>query len=255
MLYLKVDLKQIRLEISKVSIVYIVLSFLSLFISQIFSALRMRYYYLVNDVSCSYFLAFKLYWVGMFYNFILPGGVGGEAYKIYIMQKNKVSSLLSLRLALANRASGLYILLILGFIFYLIASYHLLVMILLLLLIIIYPIFANYILKEKLIATIRVAIYSIIVQIFSILSGMIILSSLVELNLNYLILFIISSLVQILPISIAGIGMRELSFIYGANFFPVDIEKSISFLAIYFVINLLLSLTGAIFITRKMSND
>jgi uncharacterized membrane protein YbhN (UPF0104 family) len=255
MLYLKVDVDQVKLQISKISIFYIIGALLCLFISQIISALRMRYYYLVNDILCSYFLSFKLYWVGMFYNFILPGGIGGEAYKIYIMQKNKVSSLLSLRLALSNRLSGLYILLILSLIFYLMMDYpdKIIAMLLLLSVVITYPIFAYFILKEKLSVIIGSAIYSIFVQIFSILSGLIILSSLVEVNLNYLILFMVSSLVQIIPISIAGIGMRELSFIYGSNFFPVDIEKSISFLAIYFAINLLLSVTGVIFITKKFA--
>ena len=41
-----------------------------------------------NQYEISFINNFILYLLGIFYNFFIPGGFGGDAYKFYLMNKN-----------------------------------------------------------------------------------------------------------------------------------------------------------------------
>ena len=60
----------------------------------------------------------KLYWLGLFYNLFLPGGVGGDGFKVYLLGKYKKSNLKTVIGAiLSDRVSGLSIIVILLLVF------------------------------------------------------------------------------------------------------------------------------------------
>ena len=63
--------------------------------------------------------------------------------------------------------------------------------------------------------------------------------------IDYLTLFLISSVVAVLPISIGGIGVRELTFLYGFSLIGGDTTMAVTFSLIFFVITALSSLLGA----------
>jgi uncharacterized membrane protein YbhN (UPF0104 family) len=257
----KVNVNKVLYYIKLVDPLMLSLALICLLLSQMISALRMRYYYVANNIRCSYYFSFALYFVGMFYNAILPGGITGDGYKIILMQKlESVAKLTSLRLVISNRASGLFLLLILTIVTYAIdinkqafaisSSYLFLLTITI---IIGYFLSCKILLKEPVKIAVGAACYSLVIQILSVLSAYLILKGIENFNeqaiLQYIIIFMISSIMQLLPISIGGAGIRELTFLYGAKYFNIDVETGIAFSIIYFVINLALSLIGILFIT------
>jgi len=62
--------------------------------------------------------------------------------------------------------------------------------------------------------------------------------------LAYLALFLISSIAAVIPITFGGAGARELTFLAGANYFPLEIHIAISLSVIFYMITVLASLIG-----------
>ncbi len=83
----------------------------SFWIAQAVSGLRMRYYFASVNVKLSRKFSIALYFVSSFYNFLLPGGIGGDTYKVYVLSRMKQLRLSDgARVAFSERASGLFIL-------------------------------------------------------------------------------------------------------------------------------------------------
>jgi len=69
----------------------------------------------------------------------------------------------------------------------------------------------------------------------------------VSLNLlpDYLLLFLLSSLATVIPLTIGGSGIRELVFIAAAQYTAIEEEKAITFALIFYAIGAATSLAGA----------
>ena len=79
--------------------------------SQIISSERLRNLMSVNGYKLSFKENGKLYLIGMFYNFFVPGGIGGDLYKTYLMKKFyswKVKN--TIKLIIQDRLIGLGVL-------------------------------------------------------------------------------------------------------------------------------------------------
>ena len=63
----------------------------------------------------------------------------------------------------------------------------------------------------------------------------------------YLFLFLISSIIAVLPITIGGIGTRELTFLIGADIMGLNIEVSIAMSLMFYLITLFVSFFGMYF--------
>ena len=59
--------------------------------------------------------------------------------------------------------------------------------------------------------------------------------------------FLCSSIVSVIPLTIGGIGSRELTFVYGAQWFNLSEEKSLGTSMLFFILNALVSLIGIYF--------
>ena len=84
----KVDLKTLLSLLGNINFSYIIISVLLYFLSQIVSSERLRLILNSNDYQITIKNNFILYLIGIFYNFFIPGGFGGDAYKFYLMKKN-----------------------------------------------------------------------------------------------------------------------------------------------------------------------
>ena len=62
--------------------------------------------------------------------------------------------------------------------------------------------------------------------------------------INFAVLFSVASMIAIIPISIGGAGLRELTFLYGAEFLGVAAELGVAFAMMSFVLYVLTALTG-----------
>ena len=84
----KTDLAKLFSIIRNANPWYLLLSLLFFNISKLFNAVRLNRFFKAIGIELSAMYNLKLYYLGMFYNLFLPGGIGGDGYKIYILQKN-----------------------------------------------------------------------------------------------------------------------------------------------------------------------
>ncbi len=59
-----------------------------------------------------------------------------------------------------------------------------------------------------------------------------------------------ASVAAMLPLTISGVGLRELVFIWGVKYFHVDEATSIAFTLSFFIVTVITSLGGLFFIMR-----
>jgi uncharacterized membrane protein YbhN (UPF0104 family) len=235
----------------------LLLAYLCIVFAQFVSALRMQYYFKAAGLTLNTKFCTGLYFTGMFLNTILPGGIGGDGYKVYLVGKlASFPRMRILKILLSERASGLLILLLLT---YLIAPFsglqNLPYFTLLLAAAAVITITGYFgsirvLLNELPKTAIGAAPYSLLVQLSGVAIIVIILAGLgIDISQfsntsGYIILFLISSVLAILPISIGGVGIRELSFMYGASLLGLDPELGVAIALIYFVVNLICALNG-----------
>ena len=192
----------------------------------------------------------------MFYNLFLPGGIGGDAYKGYVLHRTfdtsgkKLASVL-----LLDRVSGLFLLFTysgLLLIWQPISAYASITPWILILLA--GSLGAYWLVHQKVFVYLRPVfwnslVYSAMVQLSQLITVYFILRALgvTENLLEYLLVFLVSSIVAVLPITIGGIGSRELVFFYGAQWLGLQQETSIGVSMAFFLITALVSLLGLIF--------
>lgn len=263
----KTDTEQIFQYIKSIDPIMLVFAYISLFIGQIVSAFRMQYYFNTENVLLNNKFAIGLYLTGMFFNTILPGGVGGDGYKVYIIGKlAKFSKLSALRLLISDRASGLFIvatitcfMAILSNATSLIPHGNILATLGILLLVPSYFISIRFILKERPMTAIKAMPFSIGVQTFTTFCFFFLLLGLgqeitdVTAISGYIFLFLVSSVLSVLPISIGGVGVRELAFMYGAKLMGLNPELGVAIAIIIFTVYLTCSLSG-LFFWHKLDN-
>lgn len=63
--------------------------------------------------------------------------------------------------------------------------------------------------------------------------------------LEYQFVFLLSSIVAVLPLTIGGVGARELVFIYSHEYIGIDKNAAVAFSLIFFLISAISSLFGA----------
>ncbi|NTW24856.1 MAG: flippase-like domain-containing protein, partial [Lentimicrobium sp.] len=66
-------------------------------------------------------------------------------------------------------------------------------------------------------------------------------------TIAYLFLFLVSSIVATLPITIGGIGSREITFLFGAEIMQLDVHQSIALSLLFYIITAIVSLGGIYF--------
>ncbi|WP_405381354.1 lysylphosphatidylglycerol synthase transmembrane domain-containing protein [Maribacter sp. LLG6340-A2] len=260
-IYTKINLGEIKDILGKSNPLYLFIAVLFFIASKVIAALRLNLYFHQLKIPLTQQSNLKLYVLGMFYNLFLPGGIGGDAYKGYILKKNfnvptkKIVSVLVL-----DRLGGLLLLFI--FTCGLLSIIHL------------------EILKDIKWLFITAIPLSILVYwlmnkkffdyVFRIFWKTILLSGLVQLaqlfclwnillaleitmhQISYLIIFLISSIVAVLPLTLGGIGSREVTFFYGAQFLGLDENISVGISVVFFLITAFISLGGIWYHFKKI---
>lgn len=226
--------------------------------SKIVSAFRLATYLRTSGIPLTTFENLRLYFIGMFYNLFLPGGIGGDAYKVWLLRRDRqVPAGKSIQAILVDRVSGLAALTALAFFF---AWYSFSGM----------P-YAGWLLvaglaslpamflvhaalgKHFLPITVSTTATAMVVQMlqagsaWALLHGLHVSDALAP----YLTVFLLSSLVAVLPISIGGIGLRELVFVTASNYTSVSAETSVAFSLLFFVITAVSSLPGGFISSRS----
>ncbi len=274
LLYLAIssaDSEKIYSYISQIGYESFFLSALFLILAQCASAERMRFYAKEKGVKLGFIYSLKLYYVGMFYNNILPSGIGGDGYKALVINKiHHLSFKKSVQIMLSDRANGMLALLIILYTLVLMSGiYNTFPYGLFLTLALIAATIPCYLIASKILMSERAGdsaialCYSMIVQVISLLASISIITglgfSLFEFASyqNILIVYLAASILSaVLPISVGGIGIREISFVYAAFYIDIDTEKAIAFSVGYYVVYFAISLIGLFYLNAfKIFNN
>ncbi|MVN78396.1 UPF0104 family protein [Hymenobacter sp. HMF4947] len=229
-------------------------------LSKLIASVRLNTFFQAVGIQLSERYNLRLYWLGMYYNLFLPGGIGGDGYKVYLLGKEFPGRRAAIfRALLLDRISGMVALLVLLLLLFggtaypgwwrvgalalvplgLGLSYGL----------------ASWLFKEFRGALGRTSWQALGVQGSQVLCAWALLAALGASGgpvLPYLLVFLASSIVAVLPLTVGGLGARELTFLYGAQLFALSVPVAVSVSVLFYVISALVSLVGAFV---KVSNE
>jgi uncharacterized membrane protein YbhN (UPF0104 family) len=256
----KIDIAQTKEIIFHAKIGWLLLALLAFNISKAISSVRLNQFFKSIELVLPGLYNLKLYYVGMFYNLFLPGGIGGDGYKVYLLNrshKTKVKYLISA--TLLDRISGLMALVFLALLLALFVNLSFMgpwiTWVLIGVLIVAYPSYYfvfRLLFKNFLNAFTISNILSLGVQLAQLLCAYLILKALLVsgMYVEYMTLFLLSSVVAVIPFTIGGIGARELVFIFGADYLLINKNTAVAFSILFFVITAVSSFTGIFFETK-----
>jgi uncharacterized membrane protein YbhN (UPF0104 family) len=196
-------------------------------LAQLAAAFRMRFFFLSSGFALSSRYAIILYYVGSFYNFLLPGGIGGDAYKVILARKRMdIPAMQGIRIMLADRASGLCILMLIFFITVyfddipFIPYFQALVIAATIGTILCYMFGCKLLLKQKPWVMMASLPYSAISQSLWVATLYVIWLSIGDGHhfKDYATLYAASSIAGMVPLSVGGLGIKEIAYYYGASF-------------------------------------
>ncbi len=237
---------------------YLIAAIIVFIISKIISSFRLNVFFHGIGSGLSEKSNLRLYLLGMYYNLFLPGGIGGDGYKIYLLNKIYKTGAKKLFWAvLFDRINGVLALFILAMAISIFIPlpqiYKYAASALIPLSIVAYILIIKFFFRYFYDGIIKTTSQSIAVQVFQILSAFFILyaNGNRDQTLSYLFLFLISSIVATLPITIGGIGSREITFLFGADIMHLDIHQSIALSLIFYLITAITSFAGIYFSLRE----
>lgn len=220
-------------------------------ISKVVSSFRLNIYFKSIGLHLSEIVNLKLYWLGMFYNLFLPGGIGGDAYKVILLNRNKKQSVKLLSAAvLLDRVSGVIGLAILAAIYFTLISdqkkYSTSLLAAIIPALVVYYFFIKKIFPSFINAFTSTLLLGLLVQALQVLCAYCIMASI---NITahqsaYVFIFLLSSIVAILPFTIGGLGAREVVFLWGSSLFMLDKHQSIYISILFYLITLMVSFVG-----------
>ena len=251
----KIGLNKILEVIKSADLLFILFASIVYFLSQIISSERLWFILKENNLIISSKENIKLYMVGIFYNFFIPGGVGGDAYKGVLMNKKYQWSLIKIyKLLILDRLIGFGVILCLiivfsGFILDLesISYFNFILAPLYALLFVVGKVIVQKIFNNKIVYT-KAFFISHIIQILQFGSIILILLSLGVTNdyFTFLYIFLISSVLSIF--SFGGIGIREYVFFTLASNTAVGPDIATSVGLIFTFSALISSIPGLFFL-------
>ncbi len=257
----KINIGEIRNTLEKSRPTFLFLALLFFLFSKVLAAFRLNGYFHQLGVTLTHKSNLKLYFLGMFYNLFLPGGIGGDAYKGYLIKKNfQVPTKRVVSVLVLDRLSGLLLLFIYACLLICLLKNPILVgMEYLFLIGIPLSILVFWLLNKRFFNYVLPIFwsalgYSTLVQFAQLISVWFIMMALgiTENETAYLVIFLVSSIVSVLPLTIGGIGSREVTFFYGASLLSLDENISVGISVVFFLITALVSLLGIWYHFKKV---
>ena len=226
--------------------------------SKVATAIRLNAYFVNIHISLSFWENWRLYLIGMFYNLFLPGGIGGDGYKVYLLNnqfKTPVKELL--KASLLDRLGGLIAILALLFGILLLIDLPL-------------PfgeprmgkimfaigaigtvpgfwLLQKFLFSNFLPSFWQGIFWSIVGQLAQMAAVVCLLLALgvQDKFLAYQAVFLLSSIVAVLPLTIGGVGARELVVVYAHSYAGIQETEAVAFSLLFFLISAAVSLSGA----------
>ena len=226
--------------------------------SKVATAIRLNAYFANIHISLSFWENWRLYLIGMFYNLFLPGGIGGDGYKVYLLNnqfKTPVKELL--KASLLDRLGGLIAILALLFGMLLLIDLPLpfseprmskiLFAIAMIGVVPGFWLLQKFLFSNFLPSFWQGIFWSLLGQLAQMAAVVCLLLALgvQDKFLAYQAVFLLSSIVAVLPLTIGGVGARELVVVYAHSYAGIQETEAVAFSLLFFLISAAVSLSGA----------
>ncbi|MFK7900892.1 MAG: lysylphosphatidylglycerol synthase transmembrane domain-containing protein [Cyclobacteriaceae bacterium] len=263
----KVDLKKIVSVLSDVHVGLFAVSFACYVFSKAIASYRLWHLYASIGVVLDKIYNLKLYWVGMFYNLFLPGGIGGDGYKVYLLKQAypDIKTKQFVGATFLDRLSGLAALVCLALLSFSTSTFTTYFRIPAfcpwMAAVVVFPaffVFIHLLFKSFKKVFFTTSILSVAVQSVQAFSAYILLLAMgiADQLWNYITLFLVSSVALVVPFFHGGIGAREFVFSEGAKILEVQTEQALAYSFAFFIINLFASAIGVAFMRQiKMPTE
>lgn len=259
LVFRKIDTAQLFEILKTIQWIWLVPAVILFVLSKVATAVRLNQYFKNISLQLSEWKNWKLYLIGMFYNLFLPGGIGGDGYKVYLLNKHfKLPVKKLLQAALLDRLGGLVAIVFLLFGLFLIVEVELdfleselwngLMVVGLILTVPGFWLVQKLFFKDFLPSFWSANAWSFAGQLAQLICAWFILMALGIHNniLAYQLVFLLSSIVAVLPLTIGGVGARELVFVYAHQYAGIEETAAVAFSLIFFLISAAVSLMGAL---------
>jgi glycosyltransferase 2 family protein len=258
LVFRKIDTEQLFQLATSIHWLWMLPAIIFFILSKVFTAFRLNLYFKNIGINLSESQNWRLYLIGMFYNLFLPGGIGGDGYKVYLLNKQFKTPVKKLiQSALLDRLGGLIAIIFLLFGLFLIVDIRLdflesqfwdgLMISGLILTIPAFWLAQKFFFRDFLPSFWPANAWSFAGQIAQLICAWFILKSLgiTENILAYQLVFLLSSIVAVLPLTIGGVGARELVFVYAHTYAGIEETAAVAFSLMFFLISAAVSLGGA----------
>jgi len=276
-----IDLQSLKRSFLEIESVFIFFAIIPL-ILQIFLATK-RWQIIINDKSSklNFFIILRYLWVGLFFNQALPSNIGGDGMRIFLLnKKSKIGLGESTKFVLIDRLFGVFSLILIVLVVYLL-SFDLLseeirdflpllitpLIITLILFFLIERIEAFFNIKNRhflwlldLVKTFKYSLLnirssskllplSIVIHFLTILTMYYVARALsIDINITILTIVVpVAILMMALPISFAGWGVREGVLVYGLSFYNIPLDSALAVSILFGLMGLVLSIPGLFF--------
>ncbi len=237
---------------------FLFLALLAFFFSQVISSWRLLSFLNAIGLDLKFWFNLRLYLLGMFYNVALPGGIGGDGYKVYLLRRKFKIPTKRIFLALFfDRLSGLWAV---GFI-----------SVILILFIPKINIPATWPLAALLLGT---PVYYLALRKFfpdysrnfiinHLKAGLVQSLQLIAVILillsqrftgkfsPYLFSFLLSSIAALINIGIGGLGVRDVFMAHASDIFDINQNLAVFITFTFWLISVVVSLAGVWFVYRS----
>lgn len=258
----KIDFAKAGTALKNANWFYLFLALLLFIVSKLLSSFRLNIYFRNINIHLPEWQNIKLYWLGMFYNLFLPGSISGDAYKVVLLKKkfnssyrktssavllDRFSGLLGLGLILTVYTvivlkNNLYKITIIGGVVLAIAGLYIVI---------------RYWFKDFIPSFVSTLLLGICVQGSQVICAYLIMAALsIPTHVTeYIFIFLVSSVVAVLPLTIGGLGAREVVFLEGAKYFGLIQENSVVISILFYLITLIVSALGIMYVYKDPLKD
>jgi uncharacterized membrane protein YbhN (UPF0104 family) len=254
----KIDLSRVKELVSQSNPWWMVAAIITYFISVIISAFRLMSFFKSIGLHIGWKFNLRLYMLGIFYNLCLPGGIGGDGYKIYLLNKRYKQPAKKVFWAiLFDRLSGFWAI---GFITVVLIIFlpQLKIPIVLAWSVFLVATALYYFIAHKFFNDYVKFFWEAHAKAVAVQSFQVLTIILVMIGLNhegkfapYLSAFLASSMAAVVPFSIGGLGFREFIFKYVVtDIFHSDGELAVVLSLSFYVISAIVALLGVYYVFR-----
>ena len=258
----QIDLPETKRAILSADPGYLFLALLTFIGAKLISTLRLRALLFCTGTQIGHWLNIQLFFTGAFFNLFLPSSVGGDGVKAYLInEKLETPIRKSISAVLLDRMSGLVMLMLITLIFLLVLSYtgqlslspaFLIIGIGLVLPSLYFGI--KLLFKSFLPSFAFITALSLFLQVLHLTCAWLLLKAMgiAELVIEHLSVLALSIIASVVPLSIGGIGVRELVSKLLAGELGLSQEIAVSLAALYSIVIMMTSLIGLPFALKLL---